>query len=97
MPTYEHYCQSCDHITEHVCKIAERKQFVLCEECGGSAERIISAKGSVRGDDMPPWMRAPELLGCLQNSAERPIQTRSEYNRLIKERNIIETSKYKEI
>ena len=95
MPVYEHYCSECDKITEVFCRVDERKQFVECEHCGGSAERIISAS-AVRGDDMPEWMRHHELLGCLQNSAERKVKTRSEYNALIKKRNIIETSKYSE-
>jgi len=43
MPLYEHYCAECDTITEEVCKISDRKQFVICKTCGGSAERIISA------------------------------------------------------
>lgn len=94
MPVYEHFCNDCGGITEVYCKVEDRKQFVRCV-CGGSAERIISAS-AVRGDDMPPWMRSPELLGCLQNSAERPVQTRSEYNKIIKDRNIVETSKYSE-
>ena len=94
MPVYEHYCGECCDITEVYCRVDERKQFVPCK-CGGAAERIISAS-AVRGDDMPAWMRHQEVLGCLQSSAERPVSTRSEYNRVVKERNIIETSKYSE-
>ena len=94
MPVYEHFCHDCGEITEVYCKVEDRKPFVQCK-CGGSAERIISAS-AVRGDDMPQWMRHPEVLGCLQNSSERKVQTRSEYNALLKERNIVETSKYSE-
>jgi putative FmdB family regulatory protein len=43
MPLYEHYCQWCNEITEVFCRIDDRKQFVICNECGGSAERIISS------------------------------------------------------
>lgn len=56
------------------------------------------AVGGVIGDDMPAWMRHPETLGCLQCSGERrKITTRSEYNRYLKERNISEVSKNREI
>jgi len=41
---YEHYCAQCDGITEEVCSMDERKQFIMCDHCGGSAERIISSQ-----------------------------------------------------
>lgn len=44
MPTYEHFCHDCSELTEVVCKIDDRKQFVVCPKCGGNAERIISAQ-----------------------------------------------------
>ena len=44
MPLYEHFCNNCNHITEEFCKIDDRKQFIVCENCQGSAERIISAQ-----------------------------------------------------
>ena len=42
MPLYEHHCPDCGEITEVVCAIDERKQFIPCQ-CGGSAERVIGA------------------------------------------------------
>ena len=53
MPLYEHYCAECNQITEHVCKIDDRKQFVPCEHCGGSAERIV---GSAIQRVEPTWL-----------------------------------------
>jgi len=44
MPTYDHFCQACETTTEEFCSIADRKQFVVCKQCGGSAERIISSQ-----------------------------------------------------
>jgi putative FmdB family regulatory protein len=44
MPLYDHYCSQCDTITEEICHINERKQFIPCKNCGASAERIITAK-----------------------------------------------------
>jgi len=97
MPTYEHFCPQCETITEDFCPVADRKQFIPCAQCGASAERIISAS-SVRGDEMPAWMRHPETLGCLQNAgAKNKITTRGEYNRYLKQNNIAEISARREV
>lgn len=98
MPTYENFCPECDTVTEQFCSVADRKQFIPCPKCGGSAERIISAKGSIRGDDMPAWMRSQETLGCLQSGGDKhKITTRGEYNRYLKTHNIAEVSASREV
>lgn len=58
MPLYSHFCPDCQQITEHVCKIADRKQFVLCDHCGGSAERVICA--AIQRVE-PTWLEEAKL------------------------------------
>lgn len=89
MPTYEHYCQSCDSVTEDVCMVADRKQFVVCKSCGGSAERIMSTP-AIRcdsGTDVP-WLAS--ACKTLQKDGEQPIESRSQYKRYLKDKGIVE-------
>ncbi len=95
MPTYDYECAGCGKSQERFFKIADMPRAVDCE-CGQQARKVLSA-GMVLGDEMPAWMRHKEVLGCLQNSAERPIQSRSEYNRYLKTRGIAEVSAGREI
>lgn len=95
MPLYQYECRDCGKQQEVFWTIVGRVNEVDCV-CGGRARRIM-AIGGVIGDDMPPWMRHPETIGCLQNSSERKVKTRSEFNKLVKERNIIVSSKNREI
>ena len=55
MPLYEHYCHACEQVTEHVCRIDDRKQFVPCAQCGGSAERVV---GSAVLRNEPTWLES---------------------------------------
>ena len=68
MPLYEHYCTECDTITENVCKIVDRKQFIPCPECGGSAERIISSH--IERVE-PTWLPAANVT-CFGDSIDSP-------------------------
>jgi putative FmdB family regulatory protein len=95
MPLYQYACD-CGKEQEQFFKMAEKPATVPCE-CGGVAKKVLSA-GMVIGDDMPPWMRHPETLGCLQCSGEKTkIKTRSDYNRYLKEHNVIERSAKHEV
>ena len=87
MPAYEYLC-ACGEQQEHFFHIADKPDTVPCK-CGGKATKQLSI-GGVQGDEMPAWMRHPEVLGCLQPKTERPIQTRSEYKQYLKSRNIAE-------
>ena len=82
-PTYDHYCETCDNLSEVVCKIADRKQFVKCPECGGSAERIISAK--IQRVE-PLWLESAKQ--GLQPDARAGIRDRHDLNRHMKQEGI---------
>jgi putative FmdB family regulatory protein len=95
MPLYQYHCKKCNTTTDFFSKISEKPDFIICV-CGEESGKILSAS-CVIGDEMPKWMRHPEVLGSLQNSAEKPIQSRSEYNRYIKQRGVEEISSGREI
>jgi putative FmdB family regulatory protein len=85
MPVYDHYCHGCDSITEHICKIKDRKQFVPCKECGGSAERIITAK--IQRDE-PLWLDS--AVSNLADDAAPQIKSRTEFNKYLAANNIVQ-------
>lgn len=83
MPLYDHYCQECDQITEEVCKIADRKQFVVCKHCGGSAERIISA--AIQRVE-PLWLESAKAN--LHGDNVHQIKDRNDFDRYLKKEGI---------
>lgn len=85
MPVYEHHCPGCDTITEETCKIADRKQFVVCRECGGSAERIISGSQGIQRDE-PTWLNS--AVDNLADEAKVQIRDRSDFNRYLNDHGI---------
>ena len=76
MPLYEHYCQSCETITEEVCKIDDRKQFVVCKKCQGSAERIISS--NIQRVE-PTWL--DDAKRSLHSDSRHEIRDRNDLHR----------------
>ena len=44
MPLYEYRCESCRQLTEILQKFSDAP-LTICEKCGGSLERLISAPG----------------------------------------------------
>ena len=83
MPLYEHYCQGCDQITEEFCKIDDRKQFVVCKHCGGSAERIISA--TIQRVE-PSWLESAKAN--LHGDNKHTIRDRNDFERYLKKEGI---------
>jgi len=95
MPLYTYKCGNCEKEQDRFFRISEKPDTVPCE-CGAEARKILSAS-TVHGDEMPAWMRHPEVRGCLQNPYEKPIQSRSEYKRYLKDNGIAEHSANREI
>ena len=42
MPIYEYRCAACGEVSAALRKIAQAKDPISCESCGGKAERIVS-------------------------------------------------------
>ena len=83
MPTYDHYCPECDTITEELCRIADRKQFIVCKQCGGSAERIISA--AIQRVE-PTWLESAKQQ--LHSDSRDQIRDRHDLKRYMKREGI---------
>lgn len=86
MPLYEHYCTECDGISEDVCRIDDRKQFIKCRHCGGSAERVISA--SIQRVE-PTWLDS--AVSNLADEARGEIRDRNDFNRYLKREGLEQT------
>lgn len=82
-PLYEHYCQECDQITENICHIEDRKQFIECLHCGGSAERIISS--AIQRVE-PTWLDSAKR--SLHSDIRHTIRDRNDLQRHMKKEGI---------
>lgn len=43
MPTYEYWCEACNHMTARNCSLKEHSQFFACEKCQKEVEQIVNA------------------------------------------------------
>ena len=84
MPIYEYEC-SCGKITEEMHKITDIPQEITCE-CGNTAKKILSSRGAIQTDNDVIWLES--AVKTLQPSYERPITTRGEYNKYLKEKGL---------
>jgi len=90
MPVYEYECTKCKSIQECIRHIDERPKQVVCEKCGGVAVRILSP-GGIQCDSAGDISWLPSALKVLQPDHEKPIETRGEYKRYLKEKQLIAT------
>lgn len=84
MPIYSYSCR-CGKKFDRFHKITRIPNTARCE-CGWLAKKIISSHGAIQTDNDVKWL--PSALQTLQRPGERPIETRSEYNRYLKEKGI---------
>ena len=90
MPLYEFSCVDCAQVKDEVYKIADCPAKIKCEKCGGWMVKVISiGHGGLQCDSAVdvPWLSSASKV--LQPDHERPLETRGEYKRYLKERNII--------
>ena len=76
-------CSNCEHIFE-VFLVDRETKIEICPKCSGLSRRILSFRGAYRAD--PLWL--PSAVKVLQADGERPIESRSEHDRYLKERDI---------
>jgi putative FmdB family regulatory protein len=87
VPLYEFECQVCGKSHERVFKIVGCPTSQRCD-CGGDARKVIvPGHGGIKTDNDVPWLKS--AVKVLQPDHERPIETRGEYNRYLKENNVI--------
>lgn len=94
MPIYEYQCIKCGKITEKFFKVSEcdSRPLVECDSCRHAAYRIISAP--VVHSEKPLWLD-DSVRGALQDEdalrygREKPIETRAEYEKHLKDNGIV--------
>ena len=95
MPLYEFECQQCQTRFEIFERISNCPQVLSCPDCGYLAKKIISTKGTVFGDT-PGWLNDPMVQGALTDTDSRkfrPIESRSDLKRYMKQNGICEAPK----
>ena len=60
---------------------------IRCRFCDGIAKKIISKNGAVHTDGDVKWLKSATLV--LQPDGERPIETRGQYNRYLKDNGLV--------
>jgi len=94
MPLYTYECEECGNIFDMHLRLSEIESQPACEECGGFAKRIITLGHGGIQDDHPVWLDESirRQLQDTDDPKEKPIETRSEYNRFLKDTGIIPTN-----
>ena len=82
---YEYQCKKCDKVHEKVFKMTDFPNTIKCESCGGKASKIISKAVTFTDNDIP-WM--PSASKVLTKHHERPITTRTEYKKYLKDNSL---------
>lgn len=86
---YEFKCWACGATKDVVLSVDERnKKVVSCSHCGVNMDRVPSFKGGFKTEH-PLWLNK-DVTGSLQPPEERPIETRSEHDKYLKERGIVQ-------
>ena len=93
MPLYDFECLKCEHIDERFFRIESCPKVAICSQCGFASMKIIVLGHGGFHSDTPKWID-DGVRGALQGDDEKPIETRGEYNKALKDKNVepIETS-----
>ena len=90
MPIYTYECRHCGETQDRLYPVSKYPKAVKCTQCCRMARMIIAPGHGGRFNDSiigVPWLKS--ALGNLQPDGEKPIESRSEYKRYLKEKNII--------
>ena len=82
MPTYEYLCKGCDTTYEKIFRMDDFPDEIKCNICNGRAHKIISLS-AIKTDNDVPWLASASKV--LVKEHERPLETRTEYNRYLKD------------
>jgi putative FmdB family regulatory protein len=89
MPLYDFHCDHCDVRFEKALPLKDWDAVQLCPHCGEETLKLITLGGIQ--DEHPVWLDN-SIRSQIQDPSERPIQTRTEYNRYLKENGIVPTN-----
>ncbi len=87
MPIYTYECSKCGTF-DLIMGIEESKPERTCQ-CGRMAKKVI-ASPNIKCDSMNdvPWLKS--AVENLQIKGEKPIETRQQYEKYLKDHNIVE-------
>lgn len=88
MPTYEYECIDCGNSEEMICSVNSFPDSIRCHVCGAIAQKVINFGGSILSDT-PAWIDQT-VRNQIQGDNEKPIETRAEYKKYLREHNIVE-------
>lgn len=88
MPLYEYECDQCGNRFEFFFTIKDWNLTPNCPDCGGEGSKVFTAQ--IQRDE-PVWLD-DSVRNSLQDleSGERPIESRVEYKRYLKDNGIVE-------
>lgn len=93
MPLYDYKCKECNGEFELYTTLDRWNDTIPCSECGGECERVIVKRGhgGVLRDD-PVWLDngVRAMLQDLDDPSTKPIQTRQEWKKYLKDNGIAE-------
>ena len=95
MPLYDYECRECGLKMERFyLSYKDKPDWINCEHCGAEAKQIlVPGHGGIQTDNDVPWL--PGALEGLQDTdniqagIEKPIETRTEYKKFLKDKHII--------
>lgn len=86
MPLYEYTCQQCEEVFDMYFPLQEWDGTPKCPACGGYGKKNITV-GGIK-EDSPAWLDDPILQENLQGAGQKPIKTRTELKRYMKDNNL---------
>jgi len=92
MPVYTYECGECGKIFDRSMSLKHLTHHVSCESCAGDARKIIVPGYGIQ-DDHPVWLddSIRQQLQDTDDPTIKPIETRAEYNRYLRDNGIIPT------
>jgi putative FmdB family regulatory protein len=84
MPIYQFKCKKCRRLTEEMHSVTAIPDRIKCA-CGKMAKRQLSSFAAFTDNDVT-WL--PSAAAMLQPDGERPITTRLEYNKYLRDHNL---------
>jgi putative FmdB family regulatory protein len=84
---YDFQCPSCGKTKEKLFHVDDCPESILCD-CGEQTKKVLVAgHGAVMTDNKVKWLSSACMT--LQREGERPLETRGDYKKYLKENNLI--------
>ena len=90
MPLYEYRCEECNTVSEEYRPFNQYSENIPCKRCGKMAIKILSAANIQ--NDHPSWLD-DSVRNQITDEFDPPIENRTQLNRVLKEKGIVENPK----